>query len=117
MDGRQSVSSGVVMSTTARRLRDGRWSEARELTLFKSASPWITCKLCPDAVEAATRAMDCVRHTHPGILSNLNTIPKSFADPALKRRAADYRKRLVYARLPPHIRAFATRNDPKVSHI
>ena len=111
-----TVNMVLSCPTTARKLKDGRWREASELSMFPSNSPVIKIKLCQDKdVECASTAVATCRRMHADILPQPTRVPQAFADDELTRRAAEYRAKTVYSRVPPHIRAMITLSDPTVS--
>ena len=107
----------IVLScpSTARKLKDGRWREAAELSMFPSNKPMIKVKVKEQDVVNAASAIDVCRRMHPSILLQPERVPRAFNDDVLARRAAEYRAKLVHSRLPPHIQAFVTRKDENVS--
>ena len=100
--------------TRARKLKDGRWREAQELSMFKSNNPIIKVKITGDR-EVTRSAVNTCRRMHPEILSQLETMPEDFSDDVLTRRAAEYREKTVFSRMPTHIRAFLTIKDDNAS--
>ena len=55
------------------------------------------------------------RRMHTGILDRPASIPTSFSDDNLVKRAVEFRSKTKCSRLPAHIRAFIIRDDPKAS--
>lgn len=101
--------------STARKLKDGRWREASELSMFPNNNPVISIKVKQEDIESASAAVTTCRRIHTDILLRPTRLPQAFTDDELIRRAADFRSRMVHSRMSSHIRAFVTRNDPNAS--
>ena len=102
-------------ASKSRKLKDGRWSEASAVSMFPSNNPEIKIKIKRDDVESAAAAVTACMKLHTGILSQPVRVPQSFSDVELVKRATEFRSKTVFSRVPPHIRAFAIRDDPNAS--